>query len=129
MSSLIPVLNGRKLPENENQLQKYCASVSPSIDSTATYLKTCGGTFGPFMHKTITTTVKKEFNSMCKLRNQKLVDHLLTAGKCANSVANKLSKCLNNMLDSMTALQSVPIDDKLNTGCWYDLSCFYQAQF
>ena len=88
------------------------------MDSTATYIKNCGGTFGPIVAKMMSTYHKKDYNSICKLRNQKLVRQVLSVGKCANSVTTKLQKCLNQMVDSLTAIQSVPFDDRVNTGCW-----------
>jgi len=51
IATVIPVLNGVKLPENEKQLRKYCTSVSNNMDLTLGYVKNCLGNFGPTIAK------------------------------------------------------------------------------
>lgn len=88
------------------------------MESAIDYVKSCGGTFGPMISKMVSNEYNKEMNEICKSRDGKRVRDKLSAGRCVNSATAKLEKCANYAIDSMMALKSVPIKDRLNTGCW-----------
>ncbi|XP_054155094.1 uncharacterized protein LOC128953618 [Oppia nitens] len=118
VSQITPILNGNKLPETVKQLNKYCTISQLTLNSVASYMKSCMGTLGPIMAKEMLQSSKKSYKRVCiNSANEENVAEFLSTSKCLNSAANHMDSCVQNIFDVMTVLPRIEEMDRMNLGC------------
>jgi hypothetical protein len=121
VATIIPIVNGVRMPENEQQLRDYCSALDYNMANIVGYVRNCLGAFGPTISKLLTTPFDNEMDSICRTDqiNDKAID-LMRAGECINTASFGIKQCTETLIDNLMAIQNSASDKKILTACWYE---------
>lgn len=108
--------SGRKFPENNDQLPKYCNDSKALVENIEGLNKKCLEGLSKRVLTVSIFTVKSVIRQLCRKSN-KLLPEYFEAAKCINSAHNPVGKCFTRSIDQLLGMQFADEKQKIPMAC------------